>query len=483
MSSPPENPGSRHQVIHGLKWSAIGKTISQLVSWAITLVVIRLLAPADYGLMAVATMVIAFISLVNEFGLGAALVQAKEIDQDRFGAIFGGMLLLSTALAALLALSSQAIASFFDEQRLTALLMVASLQFVLSALVTVPEALLKREMNFKRLALVDVMGSLAASFTTLAFAWSGWGVWALVFGMLAGAAIRALFLQVASPVKIWPNLRLKQCKGLLNFGGNLTASRLIWQFLSQADILIGAKLLSKDALGLYSVSLHLASLPMQKTMSIINQVIFSAAARNQDAPEHIRKGLSEGLRLMLHLAIPTLCGLAAVAPEFVLVVLGPQWADSTVPLQLVALAIPIRMVTTICSTTAIGLGYASIDLRNTTTGAIVMPICFVVGAQWGGEGLAMAWLVGVPVVFLFNFRRLSPLLGIAWFDLAQFSVRPLCAAALMSFTIFLARYLFSALGENMILFILIMIGATTYLLAIFSIDLDLQKRFSKLNRH
>lgn len=108
----------QQQITSSLKWTAFGKAISQAVSWVVTIYVIRLLSPGDYGLMAMVSVVIVFLSTFNEFGLGTALVQAKHIDDERIGAVYGAMLLLGVVLSALLAIVSPWIAQFFNEPRL-----------------------------------------------------------------------------------------------------------------------------------------------------------------------------------------------------------------------------------------------------------------------------------------------------------------------------------------------------------------------------
>lgn len=471
----------RHRFISGLKWSAFGKAMSQIVSWAITIVVMRLLTPGDYGLMAIATMVVGFLAYANEFGLGAALVQAREIDDERCGAVFGAMLLLAGGMAALLALASPLLARFFDEPALAPILAVSGCAFVLTAMATIPESILRREMDFKALAGADLALALGSSLITLLLAYRGFGVWSLVVGNLLGTGLRTLLLHRLCPRRIRPHLRLRQCRDFLGFGGYLTASRFAWWFMSQADILIGAKLLGKEALGLYSVSLHLASLPMQKAMGIINQVAFSAVARVQEEKEAARRGLAEGLRWLGYCVFPALAGMALTAPLFVPLLLGKAWAGAILPLQLVALAIPLRMIGAILSTATTALGRADIDFRNTLTGCLILPASFLIGAQWGPVGLAAAWLAAVPVVFALNFRRSSALIGIGAGDLLHLLAPSFLATALMAGGVLTAQHLLAGrLAALPLLLTLIASGALLYPLILYAIDAELRRRLRGL---
>lgn len=399
--------------LHGLKWSAIGKLGSQLLSWAATVVVMRLLLPADYGLMAMTMVVITLLSNLNEFGFGSAIVRGETLDRRVCGAVFGAMLCVATALNLLLWLSAEPLAQFFADPRLAELLRPAGLIFLIAALSTVPESVLRREMDFKAIAYADVASVVATSVASLSLAYAGQGVWALLLANLIGATVRTLLLHLQSHTRVWPNADFRQLRALLGYGSNLTASRFTWWFMAQADALIGAKLLSSAALGIYSVALTLASLPLQKSMQVVNQVAFSAIAKLKNSGQAVQPELLKGLRSLSLVSLPACALLALLAEPLVLLVSGPTWTAAAPPLQLMALAVPLRLCSAILATALIATGHAGADFKNTLSGAVVMPFAFALGAYLGGtNGLAAAWTVGVPLVFLVNFPRSARLLDL-----------------------------------------------------------------------
>lgn len=473
----------KQKVASGLKWSAFSKGVSQLVSWVVTIYVIRLLAPSDYGLMAMVSVVIAFLSTFNEFGLGTALVQSDELDDEGIGAVFGAMLLMGAALSALLTLASPWIAHFFSEPALQALISIAGLQFLLNAATVVPESMLKRSMTFKPLSFADITGVITGSLTTLALALNDFAVWSLVLGNLTGAVARASLLIALNPRRVRPHVRLRSASTFLSFGGYVTAARFVGYFMSQADILIGAKLLGKEALGLYTVSMQLASLPMDKAMSTVNQVAFSAISRMQNHKHEMAQGLSKGIRWLAYLVFPAIYGLASVAPDFVPLVLGSNWMGAVLPLQLVALVIPLRMVAALMATANSGMGRADVGFRNTLTGVFVLPACFVVGVQWGEVGLAAAWSVGVPIVFIMNFKRTSQVTGLTAGQLFGSIAHPLFSAVFMVLTLALVRH---ALPETQpawsTLALLIFTGATAYVSIATAADPQLRREIRALKK-
>ena len=431
--------------------------------------------------MAMVSVVIAFLSTFNEFGLGTALVQSKELDDEGIGAVYGAMLLLGAALSALLALVSPWIALFFGEPRLQALISVAGIQFLMSAATIVPESLMRRDMTFKPLSLADIAGVTTGSLTTLALALGHYGVWSLVIGNLAGAVIRGGLLIAINPRRVAPHLRLRGASAFLSFGGYITAARFVGYFLSQADILIGAKLLGKEALGLYTVSLELASLPMDKTMSMVNEVAFSAVSRMQDQQHAMQLGLTKALRWLAYLAFPAIYGLASVAPEFIPLVLGPHWSGAVLPLQLVALVIPLRMASALLSTDTSGLGRSDVSFKNTLAGVLVLPACFLVGVQWGVAGLAAAWSVGIPIVFLLNFRRISQVVGLSAGQLFRAVAQPLFAAVVMALALMLVRLGLPATPPDWgTLALLIFTGVAAYVLTAITVDAQLRQEIHAL---
>lgn len=317
---------------------------------------------------------------------------------------------------------------------------MAGLQFVLNAASIVPESMMQRNMAFKPLSLADLAGAMVASLTALILAVGGYGVWLLVLGNLGGALIRMGIFLAFNPRRVAPNGQFKKAGSLLSFGSYLTAGRFVSYFMSQADVFIGAKFLGKEALGLYTVALQLASLPVNKAMSIVNQVAFSAISRMQDQQAPMRQGLIKALRWLAYLTTPVVYGLACVAPDFVPLVLGPNWTSAIVPLQLLALVMPLRMVTALFSTAVNALGRADIGFKNTLTGAAILPLCFLVGVQWSVTGLAGARVVGVPAVLLFNFRQTSQVTGLSAKQVLKAIWVPFACAIVMAAALFVSRY-------------------------------------------
>jgi teichuronic acid exporter len=457
------------QAIAGLKWMTIAKLSGQGVSWVVTLIVLRLLSPADYGLMAISAVIISIMAGVAEFGLGASLVQSRTLDERELARLSGALAALNLGCGLVVLASAPLVAELFRDPRLVDVIRVSSLQFVLNAIDAVPKSLAQRGMRFGLIAGIELGATVLASVATLVLAYLGAGVWALVLGNLAGGVLRTA-LYVAQGTGVWPSFAFRGIGRHLRFGGAVTAARMFWQVAHQVDVLIAGRFLTDAAVGFYAVSLHLATLPMQRAMSIVNQVAFPTMARLQDEALRLHDRLLQAIRLLGFAAIPVLWGISAVAPEFVDVVLGEKWRAAILPLEVLSLVAPLRMLTAFLATALAAVGRADLELRNTIVSSVILPIAFLIGVQWLLDGLALSWLVAMPVVLAINFPRTSRALGL---DAAQVFAAlraPLLAGAAMYGAVLGVRLLLAAQEALLRLPLLIVVGAGAYLAAVSVLD-------------
>jgi O-antigen/teichoic acid export membrane protein len=216
--------------------------------------------------------------------------------------------------------------------------------------------------------------------------------------------------------------------------------------------------------------MHLATLPMNKAMGVVNQVAFPAVARLQDELPRLRARLLESLRLLAFIAIPALWGISAVAPEFIDVVLGEKWRAATLALQLVSLAAPLRMLAAVLATALAAIGRADVELRNTAVSAAILPLSFAIAVQWDVNGLAASWLVAVPLACAINFPRTSSALGLPLAQILAASRAPILAGSIMYFSVSVVRMLLQDYEELTRLPILVLVGGAAYLSSVMLLD-------------
>jgi len=459
----------KQKVLSSLGWNGGAKFVGQLVTWAVTIIVMRLLTPEDYGLMAMATVFIAFLALLNELGLGAALVQKQEIDETTLRQAFGVLLVINFCLFLILLLSAPLVGIFFEEQRVVPVIRLLSLQFIIMPFATIPQSLLVREMNFRTISIVDFISAIVGSATTLILAYLGHGIWSLVWGSMATIGSRTIGLNVVSPYPRLPIFSPKRLTKIVTFGGYVTISNVFWFFYTQADIFIIGKLLGKEMLGFYSVAMYLSCSPMEKASGIINQVAFPAFSSVQNDLQKVRSYFLKAVRIMSLLAFPVLWGISSIAPELVGTLLGDKWHLAVLPFQLLSLVISIRMISNLMAPALLGLGRPDISFSNVLFGSIVMPICILIATHWGLVGVSLAWVLVFPLVFLRNLSRAAPVLGLGSSEVLAAMVRPVLAALMMYASIIGTKMIFGTNVQSVAHLILLVIqGAVVYIGVIMS---------------
>lgn len=430
----------RRDVLHSLKWLAGARFAGQLIAWAITLVVIRILNPSDYGLMAIAEVLIGFAALFQEMGLYTAMVQKQGLTSRQVEQAFGMLIIINSLIYALIFVSAPMLAVFFDDPRLTNIVRVLGVQFPLASVGVVQDAMLARSMNFKRKSFVNLAVGLANGLTTLGFALSGAGVWALVYGSLAGSVTRPIGLALAARHWCRPRFSRAGMAEMLRFGGFVTASRLIWYVYSQADVFIIGKLLGKQVLGYYSIAMQLASLPMQKVGELLNQVGLAAYSSVQRDLDVLRSHFCKAVRILSFLAFPVFWGISCISPDLVAVVLGHRWERAVAPLQLLSLMMPLRMVAHGGGAALEAIGKPHIGTINSFIALLIMPPAFFIGAYYGGLiGASLAWVIGFPIVVLARLRFSLPPIGMTSHQYFSAMAGPAGGGAVMYIAVIITR--------------------------------------------
>lgn len=449
-----------------LQWMAMAKGLSQVVAWAITLVVIRILSPADYGLFAMATVLVLLAEMLKEMGLGSALVQAKNLTDHQLRQVFTLILMVNAFLYLTILSAVPLIAGFFREDALELLIPVAALQFPTMALETIPEAMLSRRMNFRSKALIAMSGAFTNSIVTLTCALNGMGVWSLIFGGLSATLMRLTLYAITSRIVYMPTLDFKGVGKMASFGGYVTFSRFLIMLLIQSGFFIVGRMLGKEALGIYTVAYQLATLPMQKVSGMLNEIGLAAFSKIQDERAQYAANYSRAMSILAFVAFPVFWGMAGVADSMTLVVLGDKWGDVVFPLQAIALITPLQMIFNTTMPALLGMGRADTFLGNLIILNIFMPIAYYFGSLQGVDGVAFGWLLLYPPLFAITQIRTSRQLGVRAVDLVLASRNAVLSAFLMLLIVLATDWLLDRVIPDIArLALLVGLGILVYFLA------------------
>ncbi len=421
----------KYRVISSLKWSAVGRIGAQAVSWVVTLVIVRLLSPGDYGLMASAMVVVGFAMLIHELGIIPALINAKEVHSGLIRQCLGFVILLNVALFGLVYGTASWCGAFFEEASLVPVIQVLAVTLLINAASSVPSALLRRQIDFKSLSIVGMIAGIAGSATSLGMAFTGAGVWALVGGQVVGRIVNTVGVLWVSPERWLPSFRFAGLGSHLRYGATVTGQRLLSHLNSQADVIIIGKLLGTTQLGVYFVAVQVSFLPISKLVPLLNLVAFPAFSRLQEDAELAGNYFLRAVRIALFITIPMLWGLSAVAHDFVTVIMGPTWTPAIPLLEVIAFAAPVAVAMLMLPPLLNGMGRPDIGLQNAVTSIVVVPTCILIGLQWGLIGASFGFAAGYTILTAINLWRSLGVIRAGLWDFVVTVWPVVCAGALM----------------------------------------------------
>lgn len=459
----------RMRVIRSLAWQGQATLAGQVLSWVSSLVVIRLLDPTDYGLMASAGVLLGLVAAISELGVGAAVVQARELDRSRLRDLQTLVLVLSLVGALVTVACGPALARFFSEPRLAELAPALALTLPLAALYMLPQSLALRDLSFDQKAIADVTAALITAASTLTLALHGAGVWSLVGGVIGGHVARIASYAVLQRTWIRPSASIRGAIQFVRFGMLASIDRLVWFLLTSIDLLILGRICGEEILGEYVVALTLASLPLEKLAPLITQVSFSAFAQIQGDPHQVRRSVVTSLRFGSFVFIPLAWGAALVAPAALPIVLGETWRVIVLPFQMLCVVLPLRALSVLVTPALFGTGRVDLNISNLALALAVMTGAFLLGAQHGLEGASWAWLLAYPVVFVVTNARALRALGVSLVEVVG-ACRSSVVAGLLLATGILGLGVVFPDSPALLLTVGIPLGALIYLAAIRLID-------------
>jgi O-antigen/teichoic acid export membrane protein len=466
----PAPEGIAGRAIRGGVVMAAARLLVQGFAWAVSFLVARLLEPQDYGVITWGTVFLGLAEILAEAGIGRALVQKEELAPGDADQMFTAGLTLAGGAYLVLLLSAGWIAWVLAVPELALLLRVLGLTLLLVPVRTVSVALLDREQKLGRQAALLVLSSLVQSSLVLGLAWYGAGFWALAAGALVSKFAETTTLTAASgwrPRLSWPGA---ESWGLVRFGLWASGSAFLWWTYSNADFTVVGQMFGKEMLGFYGLAFQLMTLPVDRLTSGVNQVAYPVFSRLQSQPDRLRDWYLRLTVMLGAFGVPALVGLALVADDAFLVVLGEKWLPAVPYFRLLSLAGAVKVYSYSLPPLLNALGRPDLNFRYTLACAIVFPLGFLVGGWLGGVvGVCIAWLVLYPLMAAALISLTSHVTGIGLLDFVRPQLPVLLSAALMAGLVWGARWLLDDMVPVWRLVALIATGAVAYTGVLFAV--------------
>ena len=452
----------RSQVRSAVIWRSGTQVFSQLVAWASTFMVIRILSPTDYGLFAMTSVVLVLFGLLNGYGFANAVIAQRDGGKDQLRQLFGLLIAVNVGLTALQILLAPLVAAYYRQPIVADMLRVQALIYLTNPFQALGYAVLSRAMDFRRQAQVNVAAALLGAATALGCALAGFGVWTLVAAPFVMFVSRALGTITVARAWMWPSFDFRGARALAGYGGTIMAGQIFWFMQTQADIIVAGRTFAPHELGFYTTALFLSQIFVTKVVPPLNEVAFSAYAQIQDDLGAVAAGFLKSVRVIMALAMPFCLGLAAVAVPAVQAMLGEKWMASAPLVQLLCLAMPFMTLHVLFGPAANACGHPRVTTRSAILGAVLMPICYMIGVHWGAPGIAASWLVAYPLLTVISALWIMPLIGVRAAELRAALLPPVLGALAMVLGVTLLDRVLPELPSLLRLSLLVAAGGAIY---------------------
>jgi teichuronic acid exporter len=401
------SPLDSQSIYRAIRWSMVGKFSSQIVSWAATILVIRLLSPADYGLIAMAGVVTGLASLLNEAGLNEVIIRVKTLNKQFQREVLTLVLAVNASLFAVVVMSTPFVAKHFDSPELVAVLPVLSLQFLFNALSTLPVSLLERELKLKRLSLVEWSSAVTSAIVSLSMAYLGFGYWALVVAAVLASFLRFFMATIVANSVLIPSFKLNLLLSELHFAKFVLLNKLFWQLSTIVDDYIIGRMLNKEALGHFAVAKTLSLMVLQKIAPILHQVTFPIFSRDMSLLDR-NDLLLKGIWLLAIVTFPVLVAVHFLAEPLVLLLFGQNWIVAGQLIEVLVIAVPIKILNNILGNVVSAIGFPKSRMKAQICLFVLIAMFVTLGVYFHGiVGAAIGWtcahLVFFPIMlWLYN---------------------------------------------------------------------------------
>lgn len=460
---PSANDSYAVKTVQNVAWLGGTQFIRQFMAIGTTVVLARFLTPSDYGIFAMTLFVNELAQMFIDFGIGSALVQRKQVDARLLSTCFWINLAIGTAVALLVIVAGPVTADYFNQPLVAQLLLVSALNLMVAALVVIPQAVLTRRLAFNHVALGTTVGSLVGAVCTIAMAAAGAGIWALVFQPLIGTTVNLLYVLWKSGWRPTAEFSLSCVHGILGFSGQVLVSNVANHLTRNLQQVIVAPLIGPSAIGLLTMAITVAWMPVAQFTSAAVRAIYPVFARLQDEQDRLDAGLRKTIGVVSLLAFPVLMGLAVLAADLLPVVFGSQWVDAAPLVSVLCGLCLVQSITFLVGSTLLAKGRADLTMK---IALVSVPI--VAAALWLVRHEDIFWVTVSLSASHLTVSLLTLHLALrgtrsGWMLLLTSVWRPLIGAVAMAVLLHVLRASLPDLAAGVRLLLLIAVGALFYL--------------------
>ncbi len=393
----------RQQAVSGVKWSGISTGAVTVIQFGTLTVLSRLLSPSDFGLMGMIMVVIGFASAFADMGVSNAIIHRQDATSDQLSSLYWLNIIAGVIIFLLICVSTPLVVGFYHEPRLSKLLYLAALVFLITPLGQQFQILLQKELKFDGLAKIEMTTTVLNAIVTIGAAFAGLGVYSLIWGQLVATSTRVALLCCNGWRQWRPSFRFSKqdIKGYMSFGFYQMGERTVNFLSANIDYIIIGRILGPAALGFYTLAYQIAIFPLIKINPVITRVMFPIFSKIQNDNNTFKIGYSKAINYITLISFPMLAGMFVIAPEFVTLFLGEKWEPSITVLQILCTIGAFKSLGNPIGAVLYAKGRADIGFYWNILAMVLVGIAVIIGVNWGINGVAIAILaLQLPMFFM-----------------------------------------------------------------------------------
>ena len=387
----------KEKTLSGLIWRFAERCGAQGVSFIVSIILARLLAPDVYGTVALVTVITTIFQVFVDSGMGNALIQKKDADDLDFSTVFYFNFLICCILYIGMFVAAPAIANFYHISELTPLIRVISLTLVISGVKNVQQAYVSRNLLFKKFFYSTIGGTIFSAILGIGMAYCGYGAWALVAQQLSNAAIDTLILWLTVKWRPKRSFSFERLKSLFSFGWKLLASSLLDTVYNNVRQLIIGKFYSSSDLAFYNKGKQFPSLIVTSINTSIDSVLLPVMSQEQDNRTRVKTMTRKAIRTSSYIMWPLMFGLAIVAEPLISLILTDKWLPCVPYLRIFCFTYALWPIHTANLNAIKAMGRSDMFLKLEIIKKVMGVISIVVTLAFGVFAIALGYMATGPL--------------------------------------------------------------------------------------
>jgi PST family polysaccharide transporter len=464
----------------GFIWNFSAYFLGKIIVLITTAILARILAKSDFGLVAVAVVAINYLSVLKDLGLGVALIQRKGEVQEAANTVFTINLLLGLVLSAVVIPLAPLVAAYFRDPQVIPVLRWMGISFVINALGSVHTNWLVRDLDYRRKLVPELGSALTKGVVSIGMAYLGYGVWSLVFGQIIGAVVSVILVWIILPWRPRLTIDRNVAGSFMKFGFSVTLIDIITQITDNIDYVIVGRFFGLVPLSIYTLAYRLPEMLVIGNLWVMGGVVFPAFSSIQDQPEELRRGFLASVRVVQLFAVPVCLGLLIAADPIVRVVFGDQWLEAIPILRVLAVYAWVYSLGYHVGGLYKAIGRPDILLRLSLLTLVIIIPSLLIGARFGMIGVAVGHLVAVFIRRIVSLGLATRFVQVSISDIFGELRTSLIGAMVMAPVVLVVYYLAADLNPFLQLTLIVLSGATSYLLVLWGIERENLVRLLRL---